>query len=70
MDSVGETPRGVHATRVLSARKDFTLPTLIEAAYDPYLTAFADLIPTLVKAYDETPDGDPTRPGWRRRWRR
>jgi acyl-homoserine-lactone acylase len=61
MDSVGETPRGVHATRVLSARKDFTLPTLIEAAYDPYLTAFADLIPTLVKAYDETPDGDPTK---------
>jgi acyl-homoserine-lactone acylase len=49
MDSVGETPRGVHATRVLSARKDFTLPTLIEAAYDPYLTAFADLIPTLVE---------------------
>ena len=52
MDSVGETPRGVQATRVLSGRKDFTLPTLIEAAYDPYLTAFADLIPTLVKAYD------------------
>jgi acyl-homoserine-lactone acylase len=61
MDSVGETPRGVHATRVLSARKDFTLPTLIQAAYDPYLTAFADLIPALAKAYDETPDGDPTK---------
>jgi acyl-homoserine-lactone acylase len=61
MDSVGETPRGVHATRVLSARKDFTLPTLIAAAYDPYLTAFADLIPTLSKAYDETPDGDPVK---------
>lgn len=61
MDSVGETPRGVHATRVLSARKDFTLPTLIQAAYDPYLTAFADLAPTLAKAYDATPDGDPTK---------
>ncbi|MBO9557861.1 MAG: penicillin acylase family protein, partial [Caulobacter sp.] len=61
MDSVGETPRGVHATRVLSARKDFTLPTLIQAAYDPYLTAFADLIPTLAKAYDETPDADPVK---------
>jgi acyl-homoserine-lactone acylase len=61
MDTVGETPRGVHATRVLSARKDFTLPTLIAAAYDPYLTAFADLIPTLSKAYDETPDGDPVK---------
>ena len=61
MDSVGETPRGVHATRVLSARRDFTPPTLIQAAYDPYLTAFADLIPTLSKAYDETPDGDPVK---------
>lgn len=61
MDSVGETPRGVHATRVLSGRKDFTLPTLIAAAYDPYLTAFADLIPTLSKAYDATPDDDPVK---------
>lgn len=61
MDSVGETPRGVHATRVLSGRKDFTLPTLIAAAYDPYLTAFADLIPTLAKAYDDTPAGDPVK---------
>jgi len=61
MDSVGETPRGVHAIRVLSDRKDFTLPTLVAAAYDPYLTAFADLIPTLSKAYDETPDGDPVK---------
>ncbi|WP_230983746.1 penicillin acylase family protein [Caulobacter rhizosphaerae] len=61
MDSVGETPRGIHATRVLSARKGFTLPTLIQAAYDPYLTAFADLVPTLSKAYDRTPDGDPVK---------
>ena len=61
MDSIGETPRGVHATRVLSARKDFTLPTLVQAAYDPYLTAFADLVPTLSKAYDRTPDGDPVK---------
>jgi len=59
MDTVGETPRGVHATRVLSGRKDFTPQTLIAAAYDPYLTAFADLIPTLSKAYDATADGDP-----------
>ncbi len=61
MDSVGETPRGVHATRVLTGRKDFTLPTLIQAAYDPYLTAFADLVPTLSRAYDQTPDGDPVK---------
>lgn len=61
MDSVGETPRGVHATRVLSGRKDFTSASLLAAAYDPYLTAFADLIPTLAKAYDATPDGDPVK---------
>jgi len=61
MDSVGETPRGVQAARVLSAREDFTLPTLAAAAYDPYLAAFADLIPTLARAHDATPDGDPVK---------
>jgi acyl-homoserine-lactone acylase len=61
MDSVGETPRGVHATRVLSGREDFTSASLLAAAYDPYLTAFADLVPTLAKAYDATPDGDPAK---------
>ncbi len=35
MDSVGETPRGVHATRVLSARKNFTLPALIAGRLRP-----------------------------------
>jgi acyl-homoserine-lactone acylase len=59
MDQAGENPRTAHATRVLSARKDFTLPTLIEAAYDPYLTAFARLIPTLVAAYDGAAADDP-----------
>ncbi|WP_243626088.1 acylase [Phenylobacterium hankyongense] len=59
MDTHGENPRGIHATRVLQARKDFTLPTLIQAAYDPYLPAFATLIPALLQAYDETPAGDP-----------
>jgi acyl-homoserine-lactone acylase len=48
-----ETPRGIHAVRVLQNRKDFTLEKLIKAAYDPYLTAFEKLIPSLVKAYDK-----------------
>jgi acyl-homoserine-lactone acylase len=56
-----ENPRGVHAIRVLQNRKDFTLDSLIAAAYDPYLTAFADLIPALVKDYDELPAGHPLR---------
>ena len=47
--------------RVLSARKDFTIETLRDAAYDSYLPAFAELIPSLVKAYDQVPMGSPLR---------
>lgn len=63
MDTAGENPRGVHATRLLENRKDFTLHGLIAAAYDPYLPAFAKLIPTLLEAYDALPVGDPRRDG-------
>jgi acyl-homoserine-lactone acylase len=59
MDQVGDNPRGPHAIRVLSARSDFTVQTLISAAFDPYLTAFARLVPGLVAAYDRLPGGDP-----------
>ncbi|HEY0483539.1 MAG TPA: penicillin acylase family protein, partial [Kofleriaceae bacterium] len=52
MDVAGESPRGRHAVLVLKARKDFTLSSLIAAAYDPYLTAFAHLVPSLLAAYD------------------
>ena len=58
MDRYEENPRGIHAMRVLDARKDFTLPTLIEAAYDSWLPAFADLVPTLLASYDELAPGD------------
>ena len=54
-----ENPRGLHAIRVLSGKKNFTLQGLIDAAYDSYLPAFAHLIPALLKAYDETPEGSP-----------
>lgn len=43
-----ENPRGLHAVRVLENKKDFTLESLIEAAYDPLLIAFEDLIPPLL----------------------
>jgi acyl-homoserine-lactone acylase len=56
MDTAGETPRGLHALRVLDGRHDFTLEGLRAAAYDPYLTAFARLIPGLLRAYDAAPD--------------
>ena len=59
MDVGLESPRGIHAIRVLSNRKDFTVQSLIDAAYDSYQPAFAELIPTLIKAYDQTPASDP-----------
>ena len=59
MDTAGENPRGVHATMVLNNRTDFTLPKLIEAAYDPYLPAFATLIPRLLDAHARLPARDP-----------
>ncbi|MCX5084179.1 penicillin acylase family protein [Streptomyces sp. NBC_00401] len=57
-DRFGENPRGPHAIRVLTARDDFTPKTLIEAAFDPYLTAFARLLPGLVAAWDQLPKGN------------
>ncbi|MGI5214667.1 penicillin acylase family protein [Plantactinospora sp. CA-290183] len=57
-DQAGENPRGPQAIRVLSARRDFTPQTLIAAAFDRYLTAFARLVPGLVAAWDGLPDGD------------
>ena len=52
MDSKGENPRGVHATRLLTGKTDFTLERLQAAAFDSYLPAFAELIPPLIQAYD------------------
>ncbi|MDZ7630367.1 MAG: penicillin acylase family protein [Gemmatimonadaceae bacterium] len=61
METYVENPRGTHAIRVLSGKTDFTLETLRDAAYDSYLPAFADLIPILVKAYDNISMSDPLR---------
>jgi len=47
-----ESPRGFHALRVLDKKKDFTVDSLIAAAYDSYLPAFDVLMPRLLKAYD------------------
>jgi acyl-homoserine-lactone acylase len=59
MDAVGENPRGLHATRVLTGRRDFTLASLIDAAFDPYLPAFARQLPILIGDYDALPPTDP-----------
>jgi acyl-homoserine-lactone acylase len=61
MDAFGENPRGIHAVRVLQARKDFTPSTLMAAAYDSWLPAFAEMIPALVAGYDSLPASDSLR---------
>lgn len=53
-----ENPRGIHAIRVLEGRTDFTLDSLIEAAYDSLLTAFEPLIPALLAAAEEASADD------------
>jgi acyl-homoserine-lactone acylase len=58
MESGGENARGIHALRVLEGKKDFTMSSLIAAAFDSYLPAFEDLIPSLLRAYDQTPASD------------
>jgi acyl-homoserine-lactone acylase len=57
MGNVGETPRGLHAIRVLQGKSGFTLEGLRAAAYDPDLPAFDQLIPRLAAAYDAGPEG-------------
>jgi acyl-homoserine-lactone acylase len=54
-----ESARGLHALKVLTNRTHFTLDTLIAAAYDSYLPAFASMVPALLRAYDETPENNP-----------
>ncbi|WP_433974364.1 penicillin acylase family protein [Tunturiibacter lichenicola] len=54
-----ETARGLHAIRVLQNKKDFTLDSLITAAYDSYLPWFDKPLPALFKAWDGIPAPDP-----------
>jgi acyl-homoserine-lactone acylase len=56
---IEESPRGFHALRVLDRKKDFTLDSLIAAAYDSYLPAFDVLMPRLLRAYDQAPASSP-----------
>ncbi|WP_229257560.1 penicillin acylase family protein [Duganella callida] len=58
MSVYGENARGIHAVRVLENKKDFTIDSLIAAAYDNQLPAFEPLLPQLFNAYDELPAGD------------
>jgi acyl-homoserine-lactone acylase len=50
-----ESARGHHAMRVLAGRKDFTVDSLIAAAYDSYLPWFGRTVPVLVAAWEALP---------------
>ncbi len=78
VDSGVESARGQHAVRVLQGQKEFTLDSLIAAAYDSYLTWFEKPIPALIKAWDQTSASSPLKAktaeqiallrAWDRRW--
>jgi acyl-homoserine lactone acylase PvdQ len=78
VDRGGETARGLHAVRVLENKRDFTLDSLIAAAFDSYLTWFDKPLPALLKAWDAAPAADPLKQrtaaqiallrGWDQRW--
>jgi acyl-homoserine-lactone acylase len=78
VENGGESPRGLHAIRVLQNKKDFTIESLRAAAYDSYLPAFAQMIPALLKSYDAMPASNPLKAkvaeqiaqlrGWDYRW--
>ena len=59
VENGGESARGLHAIRVLENKKDFTLDSLIAAAFDSYLTWFEKPMPALIRAWDDAPAGDP-----------
>ena len=59
----GENPRGLHAIRVLQGRRDFTLDSLVAAAFDSYLPWFEKPLPALIRAWDRLPEGSPMKAG-------
>ena len=61
MDTFGENYRGIHAQRLLTKSRDWTLDKLQAAAFDSFQPGFAALIPPLIQAYDALPNGDPRR---------
>jgi acyl-homoserine lactone acylase PvdQ len=56
-----ESARGLHAVRVLESTSNFTLDSLMAAAYDSYLTWFDKPLPALIRAWDQTPADNPLR---------
>lgn len=61
MDMFGENFRGLHAIKLLTGSRGWTVERLNAAAYDNHQPGFAALIPALLKAYDDLPKSDPRR---------
>ena len=59
VETGGESARGLHAVKVLEGKKDFTLDSLIGAAFDSYLPWFERAMPALIKAWDQAQESDP-----------
>jgi acyl-homoserine-lactone acylase len=60
VDAGSENPRGVHAIKVLTNRKDLTIDTMItDVAYDSYQPEFEIQIPLLLKAHAAAPASNP-----------
>lgn len=52
MATFPENYRGINAVHILKDQKDFTIDSLVDAAYDPHLAAFDALLPVLFSQYD------------------
>jgi len=78
VDNGVESARGLHAIKVLQDKKDFTVDSVISAAYDTYLTWFDETLPLLFKAWDTISEDNPLKSNtseqiallrkWDRRW--
>src|SRR6185503_5550112 len=61
VDNGVESARGLHAIKVLKDKKNFTVDSLVSAAYDNYLTWFDSTLPLLFKAWDAAQEDEPLR---------
>ena len=58
VESGGPSARGRHAVRVLERAQNWNLDSLLAGAFDPYLTWFEKPVVSLVRAWDQLPEGD------------
>jgi len=58
VETGSESARGLHAIRVLENKKEFTLESLIGAAYDSYLPWFDKTLPALLTAWESASPSD------------